>query len=254
MGNHGFVQNHATMLQVDTWHSDDNKPYIQSAEDKARIDAARARERQRRIDGMMGARALWARSKRLLGGHPYLTRKGLTMQGCTGLRVTQDERLLIPMHQGEVLMSVQSIDNEGSKLFFPGAPTQGCYYSILRQRAAVTAVCEGFATGLCIFQAIPQANVVVAFNAGNLLPVAKNLKLTGSVVFCADNDHATLAKRGFNPGLDAARNAAEFIGAGVAYPEGIEGSDWADCLKEHGAGGHKFVAREVLKHARYVAA
>jgi len=256
MGDHGFIQNHATMTEVAVWRAqNDGQPYVQSAADKARVDAARAAERQRRIDGMKGARALWARSNRLLGGHPYLTRKGLSMLGCNGLRVTHDGRLLIPMLQGEVLLSVQSIDNDGAKLFFPGAPTKGAYHAIVRQRAAVTAFCEGFATGAAIFQSVEQANVVVCFNASNMIEVAKVLKPTGSVVWCADNDHGTQAKRGFNPGVEAARNAAELAGGGVAYPEDVFGSltDWADVLKERGVHGKKYLSREILKHAQFVA-
>lgn len=255
MGDHAFCQNHATMLEVDTWHATDGgKPYVQTAQDRARIEAARAEERQRRIDGMKGARALWARSKRLLGGHPYLTRKGLSMLGCTGLRITHDGLLLIPMHHGEILLSTQSINNDGDKKFFPGAPTKGCYYSLLRQRAAVTCLAEGIATSLAIFQSIEQANVICCFNASNLIEVAKVLKPSGSVVWCADNDHATFAKRGFNPGLDAARNAAELAGGGVACPEDLFGSmsDWADVLKERGIHGKKYLSREILKHAQFV--
>lgn len=256
MGDHGFCQNHATMTEVESWQADKDAPtYIQSPAMAAKIEAARLSERQRRIDGMAGARAQWNRSIRLLGGHPYLTRKGLSMQGCTGLRVTHDGKLLVPMHQGETLLSTQSIDADGAKLFFPGAPVKGCYYSLLRQRAVVTAFCEGLSTGLAVFQSVEQANVVICFNAGNMVEVAKVLKPTGSVVWCADNDHGTMAKRGFNPGLDAARNAAALVGGGVAYPEDVFGSltDWCDVLRERGIGGHKFVSREILKHAQYVA-
>lgn len=255
MGDHAFVQNHATMLEVETWHAHDgSKPYVQTAQDRARIDAAKAEERQHRIDGMHGARAQWGRSKRLLGGHPYLTRKGLSMMGCTGLRVTHDDRLLIPMMQRQVLMSTQTIDADGDKKFFPGAPTKGCYYSLLRQRAAVTCFAEGIATALAIFQSIEQANVICCFNAGNMIEVGKFLQPTGSVVWCADNDHGTQAKRGFNPGIDAARNAAELVGGGVAYPEDVFGSltDWADVMKERGIHGKKYLSREILKHAQFI--
>lgn len=253
LGDHGLCQNHATMTEVDTWHADKDAPaYVMSAAMQAQIEASKARERQRRIDGMAGARVLWNRSDRLLGGHPYLTRKGLTMQGCTGLRL-YDGNIVVPMHQGEVLLSVQQIDAGGDKKFFPGAPVKSCYYSLLRQRAAVTAFCEGLSTGLAIFQSVEQANVVICFNASNMVEVAKVLKPTGSVVWCADNDHGTFAKRGFNPGLDAARSAAALVGGGVAYPESIEGTDFADLLKEYGIGGHKKVSREILKHAQYVA-
>jgi putative DNA primase/helicase len=97
-----------------------------------------------------------------------------------------------------------------------------------------------------------QARVIVAFDAGNLLPVVERLKPNGSVVIAADNDHGTQAKRGMNPGIEKARNAAELIGCGVAYPTGIEGSDWADFAKEVGEGANRKIERLILAQARYV--
>jgi putative DNA primase/helicase len=92
----------------------------------------------------------------------------------------------------------------------------------------------------------------VCFDAGNLLPVVQRLKPTGSVCIAADNDHKTLAKRGFNPGVEKATNAANLIGCGVAYPQGIEGSDWADALLQWGQRASKRIEREILAKARYV--
>lgn len=252
MGDHAFVQNHATMTEIETWHADKDAPaYIQSPEMQARIEAAKADSRRRSIEGMAGARMMWNRSTRLLGGHPYLSRKGLSMVGCTGLRV-YDGQLVIPVLNGEYIISTQSIHEDGTKRFFVGAPVKSGAYIITRQGAAVTCVVEGLATGLAIYQAIPQAQVIVAFDAGNMLPVVQRIMPKGSVVVCGDNDHGTQAKRGFNPGLEKAANVAEFLGCGMAAPTGIEGSDWADYMKEFGIGAHKKIAREVLQHARYV--
>lgn len=129
---------------------------------------------------------------------------------------------MVPVWHGDWLISVQTIGLDGVKRFWPGAPVKGGCVVLDRPRAAVTVLCEGLATGLALFQSMRQARVVVAFDAGNLLPVVDRLKPTGSVVIAADNDHATLAKRGFNPGLDKARNAAELIGCGVAYPRELK--------------------------------
>lgn len=78
----------------------------------------------------------------------------------------------------------------------------GAYVSD-RPRVAVTAVCEGLATGLAIFQSLRMARVIVAFDAGNLIHAVGQLRPTGSVVICADNDHGTEAKRGLR--IQAAR-------------------------------------------------
>ena len=103
-----------------------------------------------------------------------------------------------------------------------------------------------------MFQAVRHARVHVAFYADNLMPLTERLGMSGSVVFAADNDHKTKALRGMNPGIDKAKNAAEYIGAGVAYPTGIEGSDWADYLYETGEGAPKRIERQILAGAKFV--
>lgn len=184
------------------------------------------------------------------GLHPYLEAKGLTAAGCAGLRVFND-LLVLPVWFGQSLTSIQTIDVDGNKRFWPGAPVKAGAYVIDRPQAAVTAVCEGLATGLAVYQSMRSARVVVAFDAGNLAPVVDRLRPTGNVVICADNDHATQARTGINPGIQKAINAAELIGAGVAYPKGIQGSDWADALAEWPNGARR-IEREILAGGRYV--
>ncbi|MGL4559579.1 MAG: toprim domain-containing protein [Afipia sp.] len=105
-------------------------------------------------------------------------------------------------------------------------------------------ICEGFATGLRIYQAIRRdCRVIVAFNAGNLLKVAESLPKGGMAVIAADNDHETQEKIGINPGMEKAREAAEMLGIGVAYPE-CGGSDWDDYAQER---REEIMERECLK-------
>ena len=213
----------------------------------------RERDRERRLGAMRDARAFWARCKPLRRPHPYIANKGLQQLGCAGLREHGD-LLVVPVWHGDWLVSVQTISPAGEKRFWTGAPVKGGCYPIERPNAAVTALVEGLATGLAIYQSVRHARVIVCFDAGNLLPVVERMRPTGSVVFCADNDAGTLARRGFNPGLDKARNAAELIGAGVAWPEGIEGTDYADMLKELGEGAGRRIERAVMAKVRYVPA
>lgn len=212
----------------------------------------RERDRAQRVQAMRSAREFWTAARPLNRPHKYIADKGLTPLGCAGLR-THDGLLVVPVWHGEWLVSVQTIAVDGEKRFWTGAPVKAGAYVLDRPRAAVTVVCEGLATGLAVFQSMRLARVIVAFDAGNLLPVIARMKPTGSVVIAADNDHGTQAKRGFNPGLEKARNAAELIGCGVAHPTGIEGTDWADFLKELGEGAGRRLERELLKGARYVA-
>lgn len=218
-----------------------------------RMRSQRDSERFHRIQAMRSARAFWNNARPLNMPHKYISDKGLTALGCAGLR-SHEGALVVPVLHGDWLVSVQTIGLDGTKRFWPGAPVKAGCFVLDRPRAAVTTIVEGLATGLAVFQSVRQARVIVAFDAGNLLSVVQRLKPVGSVCIAADNDHGTQAKRGFNPGLEKARNAAELIGCGVAYPTGIEGTDFADMLKEFGEGGAKKMERLILGQCRYIEA
>jgi putative DNA primase/helicase len=221
--------------------------------------ARRAQEREDTLNAIQGARRFWSDASPLSRPHKYIADKGLTPEGCATLR-TRDGLLLVPMlwhgERGVSLLNVQTITLDGEKLFRKGAPKKGTCCVLDRPRYAVTALVEGLATGLAIYQSVRMARVVVCFDAGNLLAVAEQLRkvgqLLGSTVVCADNDLGTLERRGFNPGMQFASKVSEATGAGVAAPEGIEGTDWADALKEWGEGGARRIERQVLAKARLV--
>lgn len=233
----------------------------------------RAFDRERRIAAIATAKEIWRASKPCLG-HKYLSDKGLGLLGINHFRTwtgvvshrvgeygsgrdiyedKQDDWLLVPMHWSGRIVSLQHISSDGRlKLNLAHGPTKGVYCTLDRPRASVTVLCEGPATGLAIYQSMRNARVIICFTAGNLLPVTQHLKPKGSVCFAADNDHGTQQRRGFNPGLDKARNAAELIDAGVAYPDGISGTDWADALAEWGQPGARRIERAILAQAKYV--
>jgi putative DNA primase/helicase len=234
-----------------TWHEEGATQHAVSAEVIAKMKAQREAERNYRIQAVKSARAFWSRAKPLSLPHPYIANKGLSPLGCSGLR-THDGLLVIPVMLGDSLISVQTITIDGVKKFWPGAPVKAGACVLHRPRAVVTALVEGFATGLAVYQSMRNASVIVCFDAGNLIRVAARIKPHGSVVVVADNDHKTMVKRGVNPGIEAAKNTAELIGCGIYYPEGIEGSDAADYLKEIGEGAAKKLERLILAKAKYV--
>lgn len=247
----GYFKNWATDLDLNKWEEAGAQRATQI--DPAVVQRRREEERAYRIKAMAGARARWAESRPMRGLHPYLENKGLTAAGCSGLRVWRD-LLVVPVYFGRSITSIQTINADGEKRFWPGAPVKAGAYVMTRPQAALTAVCEGLATGLAVYQSVRHASVIVAFDAGNLTPVIDRLRPTGNVVICADNDHATQARIGINPGIQKAENAAELIGAGVAYPQGISGTDWADALAEWGAESARRIERLILSGARYVMA
>jgi putative DNA primase/helicase len=101
-------------------------------------------------------------------------------------------------------------------------------------------VAEGYATAATV-HAATGFTVLVAFNAGNLLAVAKQIRTknpASTVIVAADNDHETETRTGKNPGVEAATAAAKEIKGFLAtpifkYPSGQ--SDFNDLAQSEGA-------------------
>lgn len=218
-------------------------------EDKLR--AHQEEQRRKRREAIAGAVRYWNESQSYRP-HRYIIDKGLSSLGCDGLRINGED-LVVPVRTVRSMCSVQRIAGDGKKLFHYGAPVRSGFHVIDRKPFAITCICEGLATGLAIFQALRTSRVVIAFNAGNMLSVVETLTPTGNVVIVADNDHGTEARRGFNPGLRAAHEAADAIGAGVAVFSGIEGTDAADAMREWGEHARGRIRRTVEAASRYVA-
>ncbi|GAB3480285.1 DUF3987 domain-containing protein [Polaromonas eurypsychrophila] len=158
------------------------------------------------------AAALWQRATPATAAHEYLTRKGIQPHGVK----SDGHRLLIPMRDAAgTLHSLQTIAPDGDKRFMTGGRVKGCYHSIGKP-GGVLIVCEGYATGASIHEATGDA-VAVAFNAGNLEPVALALRAkypSLKIIIAADDDHLTEG----NPGVTKASAAALAVGGLVAVP------------------------------------
>lgn len=229
-GDFGLVQDWGVHAEPLTWKPE--RPVQVAPVDREAIQRRRAEERRRIAAAIRSARDYFDACQPLRDGHPYLTRKGLDMAGAFGLRVDDAGWLIVPMLANGAFASVQRISPDGDKLFYSGAPTKGASYNIERHSASLTVLCEGLATGLGIFAAVPTARVIVAFNAGNLARVAEAMPRRGMAVVAADNDLATETKTGTNPGVKAAQEAAGILGCGTAVPTGITGTDWLDYRNE----------------------
>lgn len=229
-GQVGWCQDYAMHTEPLMWRAGDD--VVAAAPiSRAEIERRQAERRVALIKATHEARAYYDACTPLRDGHPYLSHKLLGIEGCIGLRVDAAGWLVIPMLYNGKILSLQRISPDGEKKFHAGATTKYAYYAIERPGAVITILVEGFATGLTLFQAVPNSRVVVAFNAGNLALVAKRMERRGMGVVCADNDHETEQRIGRNPGLDAARAAAELLGVGVAFPT-CEGTDWNDYVTE----------------------
>lgn len=159
------------------------------------------------------AAAIWGKAQAAPSDHAYLVRKAIAAHGARAHKGA----LLIPVREGATLYSLQFIDGDGTKRFLTGGRKRGCYYSI-GDKGGAKALCiaEGFATGATIHQATGYL-VAVAFDAGNLEPVAITLRAkfpTLPIILCADDDKDTVG----NTGLTKATAAARAVNGRVAVP------------------------------------
>jgi putative DNA primase/helicase len=250
-GQRGYFKNFATDDEYVEWRSGEAVTRADQREMDARIRAMRAREAQDRARAIAAMRVHWDTLPALYDWHPYLERKGLTMRGCEGLRVDGDD-MVIPMYRAGGLVSLQHITMAGEKKYRRGCPVTGASFVMSRNRSAVTCYVEGFATGLAVFQTVPNSSVVVCFDANNLVAVAKEAKPRGLTVVCADNDWETQRAGGANKGIECGQRAADHLRSGLAYPDEITGSDWADALQEWGERGPVRVRMKIMRGAKLV--
>lgn len=147
--------------------------------------------------------------------HPYAESKGVEIIGARLL----DSKLLIPLYRYGKIVGVQKISPEGEKRFTYRCSKKGAYCPIGDAGdKSLFVICEGWATGVSIHMAIKKP-VVVAFDAGNLMPVAELIREKypqAEIWIAADNDRFTPIG---NVGIAKAFEAAEKIGAKVCYPD-----------------------------------
>lgn len=171
-----------------------------------------AQEREQHARAAAEAALRWARATPATS-HPYLQAKAVKAHG---IRIEGSD-LLIPLRDTEGrLQSLQIITPAGGKRFMPGGLVKSGYHSMgsLDERLVI---CEGYATGATLHEQAEVA-VAVAFNAGNLLPVARALRRrypAVTIILAADDDWKTAG----NPGLTAATEAAKAVGGLLAVPK-----------------------------------
>ena len=176
--------------------------------------------------------------------HGYLGQKKVK---AFGIR-KHGSSLVVPMRDGDaVLHSLQFIGENGKKLFLSGGRVKGTFHLIGKPNGRIF-VAEGYATAATIHD-VTGAAVAVAFYAGNLKPVAEELRRRFGdlqLILAADNDVRTDG----NPGITKAQEAAAAVGGLVAVPEFRDetsnGSDFNDLFRLEGTDR----VRELLSEAK----
>lgn len=178
------------------WHTKSPRKVTDAerAEWKARQVAARDKQEKERADAAEEAAAkakrIWADAERS-GTNAYLTRKGFTLEEI-GCRISNGS-IVVPMWSAGKLVGLQFIDGEGDKLFMKGCAKEGAYHAI-KGNGELLVIGEGLATMAAVRAAL-GCGVVVAFDAGNLKPVAMAMRAKypdRRIVFAADADQWTI--------------------------------------------------------------
>ncbi len=222
----GGFENWRDGLNWQTWKADTGRTFTaeERAAYRARMEAARqqrdADKAARHAEAAERAAAIWNQAKP--GPHPYLARKGIEAHGTAVYK----SALVVPVRDSTgALTSLQFIAEDGGKKFLTGGRVEGCYFRIGGKPANALCIVEGFATGASVHEATGHP-VAVAFDAGNLEPVALALrrKLPAGVrlIICADDDRDTEIKTGRNTGRIKAHAAARAVRGFVALPSFAE--------------------------------
>ena len=256
----GFIQNHRTGVKK-TWRATGQAAAL-GARDRAQLAAEvaqkrhdRAREREQQAERVaQQVDALWSAATPA-EAHPYLAKKGVQAHG---IRQDTDGRLMVPVRDADGrIWSLQRIGDDGFKQFHEGGRVEGGHFVIgdVRKPGPLL-IAEGFATAATLHE-MTGLPTVVAFNAGNLLPVAqtyRRLYPDRTITIAGDNDWQRELERDaqgrpkVNVGRMKAEQAAAAIGGQVVIPTFASdslGTDWNDLARALG----RSEAAHQLRHA-----
>lgn len=214
----GWFQNHEDGMGVTKWRAErlTTMSEVERQEWQQQVKAAReARDKQQRdlrIDTARRAQRIWEMASEPSADHPYLKRKGIKAHGA---RLHRGLIVLPMMNAVGGIVSLQFIAPDGGKKFLKDGEKRGCFFAIGEPDNEPDGLCigEGFATMASVHEATGYM-CVVAFDCGNLLPVAEvwRKKLPRArIVICADEDKA---------GMMAAREVVRSVSnCGMAWPD-----------------------------------
>lgn len=178
------------------------------------------------------ANNIWNNINYAEGEHDYLITKKVKPYDI-GI---QGEKLVIPAYNNnEEIKALQYIRTDGQKRFLTGSSKAGHYFTI-KGRNDIIYITEGYATGATIHEATNQT-VIIAFDSGNILPVAKNIRTkfnNTEIIICADNDRFNK----INIGVEKATKASLEIKSKLIIPQfkndSHKGTDFNDLFIEEG--------------------
>lgn len=191
MGDHAFVQNHATATEVSVWKTD-----VEVKIDRQALanQAKRAEEETKRKQREAASKAQWILSQCQFAKHDYLKAKGFADEQGNIWKTEDAELLVIPMRADGQVVGCQLIDSAGSKKFLFGQRTSGAEFVFDNKGPHI--LCEGYATALSVRLALKSLKISytlhVTFSAGNMVKIAG--RLPGGYII-ADHDASGTGER-----------------------------------------------------------
>lgn len=192
---------------------------VSSPEQKAALkrrfdELRRLREQEREqlhAEARRKAEKIYDKARPANADHPYLKAKGV--QPLPGIKAYNGS-LVVPVRDKDLqLHGLQFIRGNGEKVFLSGTNKKG-HYSGAGRPDGVICIAEGVATAASIREATGNS-VAIAFDAGNLKPVAQTLRTKFpeiKLIICADNDPSGV-------GQTKAAEAAQAVGGVVIVPK-----------------------------------
>lgn len=191
--------NNAVPVTID-WEGVSPEERVEAERKQAEYQKAEVERRQRSAEMAANrAKADWAKAAE--GTHAYLERKRV---GTEGTRVLANGQLLVPARKyspaGAQLVALQRIEADGAKRFSKDGDMVGacCLLGPVTPDTPLIEIGEGYATCETVRMATDyDTPAMVAFNAGNLLPVAQQLRRDfpqAHLLFLADDDMRVVAR------------------------------------------------------------
>jgi len=228
------------------------------AQMKEQQKAAREEAKAKHKKGAHSALGIWEHGQPALENHPYLKRKKISGNGLKTEKGTTT--LIVPMYAAGIrLVGLQRISETGVKKFLYGSEIIGSCSIIKGRFNDRVYVCEGYSTAATIHEATGRT-VFVAFNAGNMHAVCKNVrsKTDVPIIVCADEDDSKY-KAGcipYNAGRIAGLKCQRDFGCAVIFPVFVDTStkptDFNDLMCLEGIGRVKAIASDPWDDRRTV--
>lgn len=180
------------------------------------------------------------------GRSDYLKVKGL--HGFE-MDLLQDGSLIIPLlDAGGVITGAQTIKPNGDKRLLSDSSKSGSYYPINEPvNVSTVIIAEGLATALTCHLIQPEAHTVAAIDAGNLIHVAKVMRVKypeSKIIIAGDND---IKPDQDNTGKLAAEKAAKAVNGVAVLPPTDDKADWDDYRLSHGIEAARQAFNEILE-------